>query len=52
MDETQIMAITEKMVVELFKSQINVDLGPFPSMPYSEAMETYGSDKPDLRIPL
>ncbi|MBT4238719.1 aspartate--tRNA ligase [Oceanospirillaceae bacterium] len=52
MDETQIMAITEKMVVELFKSQINVDLGPFPSMSYSEAMETYGSDKPDLRIPL
>ena len=35
MDETQIMAITEKMVVELFKSQINVDLGPFLSMPYS-----------------
>jgi aspartyl-tRNA synthetase len=52
MDETQIMAITEKMVVELFKSQINVDLGPFPSMSYREAMETYGSDKPDLRIPL
>ena len=52
MDEAQIMAITEKMVVELFKSQINVDLGAFPSMPYSEAMETYGSDKPDLRIPL
>jgi len=52
MDETQIMAITEKMVVELFKSQINVDLGAFPTMPYSEAMETYGSDKPDLRIPL
>ena len=52
MDEHQIMALTEQMVVELFKDQLSIDLGQFPQMPYSEAMEKYGSDKPDLRIPL
>ncbi|WP_111637071.1 aspartate--tRNA ligase [Marinomonas shanghaiensis] len=52
MSEQDIMAMTEKMIVSLFKELMNVDLGVFPRMPYSEAMETYGSDKPDLRIPL
>ncbi|KZX58522.1 aspartate--tRNA ligase [Halioglobus sp. HI00S01] len=48
--EEEIMAITERMVRELFKSTLDVDLPEFPHMPYSEAMERYGSDKPDLRI--
>lgn len=52
MDEEQIMAITENMVRSLFSSLMGVDLEPFPRMPFSEAMEKYGSDKPDLRIPL
>jgi aspartyl-tRNA synthetase len=52
MDETQIMAVTECMVRDLFKTVLAVDLGDFPSMPFSEAIEKYGSDKPDLRIPL
>ncbi len=52
MSEEQIMGMTENMIVELFKELMDVDLGTFPRMPYSEAMETYGSDKPDLRIPL
>ncbi|MGR0279823.1 aspartate--tRNA ligase [Marinomonas dokdonensis] len=52
MSEEQIMAMTEEMIVGLFKELLNVDLGSFPRMPYSEAMESYGSDKPDLRIPL
>ncbi|TDO96917.1 aspartate--tRNA ligase [Marinomonas balearica] len=52
MDEESIMGMTESMIVSLFKELKDVDLGEFPRMPYAEAMETYGSDKPDLRIPL
>jgi aspartyl-tRNA synthetase len=48
----EIMAITEGMIRELFKTVLAVDLGEFPRMPYSEAMNRFGSDKPDLRIPL
>ncbi|QFU74749.1 aspartate--tRNA ligase [Halioglobus maricola] len=48
--EDEIMAITERMTRELFKATLNVDLPEFPHMPYAEAMERYGSDKPDLRI--
>ncbi|BFM48248.1 aspartate--tRNA ligase [Marinomonas sp. THO17] len=52
MSEEQIMSMTEQMIVNLFKELMDIDLGSFPRMPYSEAMESYGSDKPDLRIPL
>lgn len=52
MGEKDIMAMTENMIVGLFKELLNIDLGTFPTMPYAEAMEKYGSDKPDLRIPL
>ncbi|MGJ8517457.1 aspartate--tRNA ligase [Carnimonas bestiolae] len=51
-DETHIMSITEQMTRTLFKDVIDVELPEFPHMPYSEAMSRYGSDKPDLRIPL
>jgi len=50
--EDAIMAITERMIRGLFQSVLDIDLGDFPHMPYSEAMERFGSDKPDLRIPL
>ncbi|MFC3150537.1 aspartate--tRNA ligase [Litoribrevibacter euphylliae] len=50
--EEDIMSITENMIRDLFKNTLGVDLGAFPRMPYSEAMEKYGSDKPDMRIPL
>jgi aspartyl-tRNA synthetase len=52
LDDQQIMAITENMIRGLFKEVMDVDLGDFPRMPYAEAMERFGSDKPDLRIPL
>ncbi|WP_028876357.1 aspartate--tRNA ligase [Teredinibacter turnerae] len=52
MDEEQIMSVTEGMIRKLFNDVLSIDLGDFPRMPYSEAMEKYGSDKPDMRIPL
>jgi aspartyl-tRNA synthetase len=52
MDEEGIMGLTEGMIRKLFIELLDVDLGDFPRMPYSEAMHRYGSDKPDLRIPL
>jgi aspartyl-tRNA synthetase len=52
LDEQEIMAITERMIRSLFKAVLEVDLPAFPHMSYLEAMDRYGSDKPDLRIPL
>ncbi|SIQ29779.1 aspartate--tRNA ligase [Marinobacterium stanieri] len=52
MDEEGIMGLTEGMIRDLFQEILDVDLGDFPRMPYSEAMDRFGSDKPDLRIPL
>lgn len=51
-DEQAIMNIAETMIRELFLEVLKVDLGKFPTMPFSEAMHKYGSDKPDMRIPL
>ena len=52
MTDEQIMDVTERMIRKLFKEYKGVDLGAFERMPYSEAMARFGSDKPDLRIPL
>lgn len=52
LDEAAIMEITERMVRGLFQSVLDVELPTFPHMTWAEAMERYGSDKPDLRIPL
>jgi len=53
MNEQEIMAVMEKMIRRLFADIINVDLGDkFPVISYDEAMRRYGSDRPDLRIPL
>jgi len=52
LNEQEIMAITERMIRGLFKSVLDVDLPEFPHMTYAQAMERFGSDKPDLRIPL
>ncbi|MFD2228923.1 aspartate--tRNA ligase [Alkalimarinus sediminis] len=51
-DENTLMNIMEQMVREMFHDLLNVEFSSFPRIPYSEAMAKYGSDKPDLRIPL
>lgn len=52
LDEYEIQAIMENMIRGLFKKLLNVELpNPFQRMTYAEAMDRYGSDKPDLRIP-
>ncbi|AXX59337.1 aspartyl-tRNA synthetase [Vibrio vulnificus YJ016] len=52
MTSDQVRAVTEKMVREMWLELLNVDLGEFPVMPFSEAIRRFGSDKPDLRNPL
>lgn len=50
-DEEDVQSVTEGLMVELFKSILNVEpQRPFPRMSYKDAMETYGSDKPDTRF--
>jgi aspartyl-tRNA synthetase len=52
-DEATIQALMEKMIQRLFKEVLGVTLPEtFPRMTYEEAMHRYGSDKPDMRIPL
>ena len=53
LDEVEIRQLMEGLVVALFKEAMGVDLPqPFPVMTYADAMRDYGSDKPDLRVPL
>ncbi|HEX2669206.1 MAG TPA: aspartate--tRNA ligase [Gammaproteobacteria bacterium] len=53
LDEKQITGIMEGMIRHTFKTVLGVDLpDPFPRLSYDDAMRRYGSDKPDLRIPL
>jgi aspartyl-tRNA synthetase len=49
----EIIELMEGLVRHLFRAVLSVTLAePFPRMTYAEAMRRYGSDKPDLRIPL
>ncbi len=52
-DEQAVMEIMEGMIRQVFKETMDVELAAsFPRMTYAEAMQRYGSDKPDLRIDL
>ena len=53
LDELEIRELMEGLVRSMFKETLGVDLPhPFPVMTYADATRDYGSDKPDLRIPL
>ncbi|MFU8896971.1 MAG: aspartate--tRNA ligase [Gammaproteobacteria bacterium] len=52
-DEAGVTGLMEAMVRELFQKVLDVELAePFPRMSWAEAMERFGSDRPDLRNPL
>ena len=53
LDETAIRAMMEELVCVMFRDALGVELPtPFPILTYADAMRDYGSDKPDLRVPL
>ena len=53
LSQSAIMDLMEALVRQLFKEVLNAALPqPFPRLSYAEAMRRYGSDKPDLRVPL
>ncbi|WP_067563320.1 aspartate--tRNA ligase [Halofilum ochraceum] len=52
-EEDDVMNMAERMMRDLFTHVLEEPLpDPFPRMTYKEAMHRFGSDKPDLRIPL
>ncbi|PCS22621.1 aspartate--tRNA ligase [Candidatus Enterovibrio escicola] len=52
MTAAQVREVTERMIRNMWKELLNVDLGEFPIITFSEAIRRFGSDKPDLRNPL
>ncbi len=48
--QEDIFAINQRLFQYLFKEILGVDLSEFPRLTYNQAMEDYGSDKPDLRF--
>lgn len=52
-DQDDIIKVTEEIIGNLFKDVLGVDVPrPIPHMTYRDAMERFGSDKPDLRFGL
>jgi aspartyl-tRNA synthetase len=52
-DQADILAVAEKLLVKIWKEAVGYDIPtPIPHMTYADAMQNYGSDKPDLRFGL
>jgi aspartyl-tRNA synthetase len=50
-DQADILAVAEKILVKVWKQAVGYDIPtPIPHMTYADAMDKYGSDKPDLRF--
>ena len=53
LEQSQVMALMEALIRHVFSRVLRVQLpDPFPRLTFAEAMRRYGSDKPDLRVPL
>ena len=53
MSQEEIISLNEKLVAHIFKTVKGIELNlPFPRLTYADAMERYGSDKPDTRYDL
>ncbi|MGB8144107.1 MAG: aspartate--tRNA ligase, partial [Chromatiaceae bacterium] len=53
MDEDELMDLTEEMIRRLFREILGAELpNPLPRLTYAESMRRFGSDRPDLRVPL
>ncbi len=51
--QDEITGMMEAMICSVFKTVLDIDLPqPFPRLSFDDAMSMYGSDKPDLRVPL
>jgi aspartyl-tRNA synthetase len=52
-DEAAVTGIMEELLRQVFRDVLDVELpAPFPRMSYHESLQRFGTDKPDLRIPL
>ena len=52
-EEQDVQDLAEAMIRDVFRDTLGVELPhPFPRLSWRDAMERYGSDKPDLRIPM
>ncbi len=53
LEQSQVMALMEGLIRHVFSRVLKAQLpDPFPRLTYAEAVRRYGSDKPDLRVPL
>lgn len=49
-EQKDVLEMFEGLTKHMFRETLGIEVGDFPWMPYTEAMEKYGSDKPDTRF--